>query len=69
VSLQVVIVPYGELYMDGKKIAKGTRMTVSVPPGKHTFEARDKGVTGPPRTVEITPDFKETLRLTARAPR
>ncbi len=69
VSLQVVIVPYGELYMDGKKIAKGTRMTVSVPPGKHTFEARDQGVTGPSKTVEITPDFKETLRLTARAPR
>lgn len=66
VSLQVVIVPYGELYMDGKRLTKGTRMTVSVPVGKHTFEARDKGMRSKPVTVEIKPDHGDVLRLSLR---
>jgi eukaryotic-like serine/threonine-protein kinase len=69
VELQVVIVPYGELYMDGKRLSKGTRMSVTVPLGKHTFEARDKGVRGAPRTLDIGPGFKDTLRLSVQTKR
>lgn len=60
--IEVIVVPYGEVTIDGKYVGKSP-VTIAVQPGEHAIEARGKGATIN-RRVSLGP--KERKRIVLR---
>ncbi len=62
----VVLMPWGELWIDGKRRGEATRQRVELPEGTHTFELRQGGKVRDRKRITIEADRTHSVRLRAR---
>lgn len=65
-SLEVRVIPWGTLYVDGRKVGSGTRHRVRLTEGRHTFVLEQDGQERARRTVDVTPRSSKIIELIAR---
>jgi serine/threonine-protein kinase len=59
VKLDVHVIPWGTLFVDGKKVGSSSRQTITIPPGETEFTIKQNGQTKKTRQIDVDKQTSE----------
>ncbi len=64
--VEVRVIPWGTLYIDGRKVGEGTRHTMRLREGRHRMVLKQDGEVRAKRTVDVTRRSSKIIEIVAR---